>query len=151
MDANLSNEDRIRKALNDAQKQRLAERYGASFSAMDSSLPPEIEAQWLNNIEEFERQYEAAKTVTIREFLGDPPIRRLDDIPPGLVRKELLRVMAVMADKNVYLDFEPDVPPETIYLFLTTRFLDHEMDDIRIEGMEHHFIYEEFLADPECN
>jgi hypothetical protein len=52
--------DSIQRALNEAKKQELREKYGAEFHARDGDIPPEVEGRWLREIEEFERQFEYA-------------------------------------------------------------------------------------------
>lgn len=42
------------------------------------------------------------------------------------------------------LDFLCDVDDAEAYRFITEELMDEEIDDIRIEGLRHCFIYEEF-------
>src|SRR3989304_5174624 len=90
MDESLFNEEqeRIQKALNEAKKRELQEKYGAQFSEDRSALPPDIESQWLNHIEEFERQFEHAGRVTLQKFLGNPTFTPLAEIPPDRLESE---------------------------------------------------------------
>ena len=37
----------IQRALNDAKKRELEEKYGGTFHSSDPNLPPDIEADWL--------------------------------------------------------------------------------------------------------
>jgi len=140
---------RIQRALNEAKKRELKEKYGADFSNGESKLPPEMEADWLHYIEEFERQYQNAEQVTVREFIGNPTIKPLADIPPEELQSELDRVLDVMAEHNVGLDFLCEVSLQEQYRFITEELFNEEMDDMRIEGMNHNFIYEEFHPNDE--
>ena len=65
-------DDQIQRDLNDAKRRQIEERYGGFFSPRDSSLPPDIESEWLESIAEFERQFASAEPTTVRHF---PPKR----------------------------------------------------------------------------
>ncbi len=137
-------EDQIQRALNEAKKRELEEKYGAHFSSEDSQAPPEIMSRFLSNVEEFELKYDNARRITVREFVGNPAFKRREEIPDDLLGAESSMVVEYLALHNVEIDFLEDVPPGERYRFITEELLDEETDDIRIEGMQHHFIYEEF-------
>jgi hypothetical protein len=139
-----NHDDDIQRSLNDAKKRRLEERYGGSFSSTGPDLPPEIEAEWLDNIEEFERQFEQAGQTTVGKYVGDPVLKRLDQIAPGEVGEELGRTIEILASNNIEVHFEGSVSDKERYRFITEELLKEEMDDIRVDGMTQHFIYEEF-------
>jgi len=151
MDESIFNEEeqRIRKALNDAKKKELEEKYGAYFPEEQSDIPPEIESEWLNSIEEFERQSKNARMIPLREFLGHPSFRPLGEIPPGQLTSELDQVMECLSLHDVSVDCVAEVSEAELYRFITTELLDKEIEDIRIEGMQHCFIYEEFHPNAE--
>lgn len=48
-------EQRIRRALNESKKRELEEKYGEHFSEPNPELSPDMESQWLNNIEELKK------------------------------------------------------------------------------------------------
>ena len=74
----------IQRIFNNQKKTEISEKYNASFiSESEESLPPDIEAEWLKQIEEFEQQYENAKEIPLLEFIGSPIIKRI----AGLGRK----------------------------------------------------------------
>jgi hypothetical protein len=139
-----NHQDEIQRALNDAKKQKLEERYGGRFSSTGPDLPPEIEAEWLDNIEEFERQFEQAGQTTVGKYIGDPVLKRSDEIVPEELDDELGRLMEILASNNVEVHFDGSVSTVERYRFITEELLKEEMDDIRVEGMTQHFIYEEF-------
>jgi hypothetical protein len=136
--------DDIQRALNDAKKQKLEERYGGRFSSTGPDLPPEVEAEWLDNIEEFERQFELAGQTTVGKYIGDPVFKQLEDVAPDEFDVELDRVTEILASNNIEVHFDGSVPACVRYRFITEELLKEEMDDIRVEGMTQHFIYEEF-------
>ncbi len=130
-------------------KMELAAKYGAHFSESNPDLPPEIERQWLNNIEEFEKQFEKSKRTTVRKFVGEPNFKPLNEIPDNEVEKELNDVLDFLELHNIIIDSVAGVPDRELYRFITEELLDVETDEIRIEGMMHHFIYEEFHPNDE--
>ncbi|MEK9137236.1 MAG: hypothetical protein AAB393_08940 [Bacteroidota bacterium] len=127
-----SSEDRIQRALN------------AHFSEEESKAPPEIESQFLQNIEEFERQYENAERMSIRQFIGNPSFKPIGEILSNQIETELGSILERLAKNSIQVDFLSSVPAEERYRFITEELLDEEIDDIRIGGFTHHFIYEEF-------
>jgi hypothetical protein len=141
-DPQLGPEEELR-AENNLLKLKLKLEYGMQETDT-SSLPPHIENDWLKYIEAFEKQYRDAKTVTVYEFIGKPPFKPLDALIPEQIRPELDRLMEVMEQHSVALDVICKYDDAIIYKFLTEELFCHKMDLIRIPGMTHHFVYEEF-------
>ncbi len=137
-------EDQIQRALNEAKKRELEEKYGAHFSPGESEASPELLSQFLHNVEEFELKYQNAGRITVRQFVGNPAFKRREHISADQLEAELNAVLDYLAMHNVEIDFLEDVPREERYRFITEELLDKETDDIRIEGMQHHFVYEEY-------
>ncbi len=142
-----NHQDDVQRALNESKKRILEERYGGRFSSSGPDLPPEIEAEWLDNIEEFERQFEQAGQTTVGKYVGDPVLKRIEEIPPGDIKEELARLIEILASNNIEVHFDGSVPPCERYRFITEELFKEEMDDIRVDGMTQHFIYEEFHPD----
>lgn len=140
---------RIEKALNEANKRDLEVKYGARFSEGGSRISPEIESQWLRYIEEFERQLEHAPRITVREFLGNPTFIPFEEISPERLESELDNALEFLSLHGISVDCLVDVSNEDLYRFVSTELMDEELDDIKIEGMRHCFIYEEFHPNDE--
>lgn len=140
---------RIQRALNEAKKRGLAQKYGAQFGDMGSNLPPGLESRWLNYIEEFESQFENAKRVTVLEFVGNPIFKPVSEVPPHHLSSEVDNILEFLSLNCIVVDFLCDVADAEAYRFITTELMDEKIDDIRIEGMNHHFIYEEFHPNDE--
>jgi len=136
--------DRIQRALNESKKREIEEKFDAQFGETSKDLPPEIESQWLHNIEEFERQHEDAKMVTVREFVGNPGFTPLSEVPPAKLSEEIDKVLDYLSEHNVNVDFLEDVTEEEAYRFLTEELMSHETGDLHIEGWTTNYIYEEF-------
>jgi hypothetical protein len=137
--------ERAQRIVNELKRKELEERYGAVFSSPDASeIPSEVEAQWLEHIDEFERQFENAAQVLLREFIGSPSVRPLADIPPSEVVAELDALLDLLGENEVVVDFPDEVDDAEAYRFITEELLDEEIDDIRVPGMVLHFMYSEF-------
>jgi hypothetical protein len=68
---NHSNDYYNKKIDIELRKKELESKYGASFSESES-LSPELESKWLDNIEQFEQQYDNAESITVWEYIGNP-------------------------------------------------------------------------------
>lgn len=130
--------------LNEDKKELLADKYGMMASYTDPAMPPDAESRWLDQMINFEEQWENAKRIPLREFLGNPTLKPLALIPAGEVEAELERLEGLMAWHGVVLDRLVETPAAEIYRFIVEELLDEEIDDVRIEGMRSHYIYEEF-------
>lgn len=129
---------------NELKKKDLTEKYGASFSKVNDDLSPEIENIWLNNIEEFEKQYENTKRTTVWEYIGKPEYRKITEINESEISHRLNELFNLLDKNNISLDTICEVEEKELYRFITDELFEHEMDDMRIPGMTSCFIYEEF-------
>jgi hypothetical protein len=137
-------EDEIRRIVNEHRKKELSEEFGATFSPSDADFSVETEFEWLGYIEEYERQFESATEIPVREYVGFPEVRPLDEIPPEELTDELDRIMEILYENCVVVDYIHDVTVIEAYRFVTEELLDVMMGNIRIPDMFTHFIYEEF-------
>lgn len=132
---------RIQEALSQAKRDTLRNEYGMAFEYTDSKLSPEVENEWLDRVLEFERQFEQAGYITVRERIGDPPIQPLSDLPLYAVGEAVMTLLELLATHGIAVDFLGDVDELEAYRYLTEELLDEEIDDIRVEGMVTHFTY----------
>jgi hypothetical protein len=132
-----------KKIDNGLKKKELEKKYGAHFSEFNE-LPPEIENQWLDSIEAFEKQFNNAKTTTVWEYMDKPSFKTMDELKPHEIATELKRLYELMDRKNITLSTICEVDDAELYRFITEELFQHEMDDIRIPGMMSCFTYEEF-------
>lgn len=142
-------EDPIQRILNEKKRRELAERYGASFGDADPSLPADVEAEWLDYIEEFERQFEGANRISVREYLGNPTVLPLAAIPPDNLEEELEQLLEFMYLHGVAVHFLCGVEDAEAYRFIVDELFVEQVDDVRIPGMMTNFIYEEFYPNDE--
>ena len=132
---------RIQESLSQAKREMLRNKYGLEFEYTDTTLSPEVENEWLDYVLEFERQFEQAERITVRERIGDPPIPSLSDLPLDAVGEAVTVLLDLLAAHDVAVDFLGDVDELEAYRYLTEELLDEDMDDIRVEGMTTHFTY----------
>jgi hypothetical protein len=140
-DENITPEDEL-KAENELLKLKLEMEHGMKHQ--ESSLPPEIENQWLNHVYNFEQQWENAKQTTVYKFLDSPPFKEIGELKEEQVEAELDRLFDIMTGQDVRLDMLAEYPASVIYKFVTEELFNAEIDDMHVEGMMHCFIYEEF-------
>ncbi len=141
-----------KKSENQKKREELEKKYGTSFhNSKDSNLPPDIEGQWLENIEKFEEQFNNCKTTTVWEYVGKPEFELLNELEPSEISSELERLMDIMNKNNVCLDTLKDVDDKELYRFITEELFKEETDDMQIEGMMTNFIYEEFHPNAELD
>lgn len=133
---------------NELKKEALKQKYGAAFMGGENT-PPHIESEWLNYIEKYEEQFNKNEITTVWKFIGKPSYPKISEIPPESTTIELDRLLQVMAEHNVYLDISSEVEDKELYRFLTEELFQEEMDNIRIPGMSHNFIYEEYYPNAE--
>jgi hypothetical protein len=132
---------RIQESLSQAKKDKLRDKYGMEFDYTASKLSPDMENEWLDHVLEFERQFEHAERITVRERIGNPPIQPLSDLPLYALEEAVTTLLELLAAHGVAVDFLGDVDELEAYRYLTEDLLDEEMDDIRVEGMMTHFTY----------
>ena len=132
---------RTQKSLSQAKRDKLRDEYGMEFESTDTKLSPDEENEWLDRVLEFERQFEQAKSITVRERIGNPPIRPLRELPLYAVGEAITALLELLAVHGIVVDFLGEVDELEAYRYLTEELLDEEMDDIRIEGMMTHFTY----------
>ena len=142
-------QDRIQRILNEKKKEDLRKQYGMSFEDHNEEMSPQAESEWLDNIAEFERQFENARTITVRERIGDPQVKPLADLAGAELAGELDRLFELLSENDIAVDFLHEQTDREMYRFLTEELLEEEIDDIQIPGMVSHFIYEEFHPNDE--
>ncbi len=138
------NKDLNQKIDNELKKKELQKKYGADFRG-ESNISPELENQWLNYIDEFEKQFNSTtEQISIWEYIGQPAYQKINELNPNEISTELERVFAVMSENNIYLDTFCEVDDKELYRFITEELFVYEIDNMHIPGMSTNFIYEEF-------
>ncbi|MCE2963360.1 MAG: hypothetical protein ACK5UE_06305 [Chitinophagales bacterium] len=107
-------------------------------------LPPEIEAQMLDQILAFEKVKNEAKEVEIFLYLGRPKIKSAEQLTTEEIILEKERLLKLMSKKGIFLTSIEDVDDKVMYKFITEEFMYKKTLDLPIKGMVRHFVYEEF-------
>jgi len=111
--------------------------------------PPQPYHTWEEYFYDFDRQLEEAPAITVRMRIGNPAIRPANEIPDSEMESELDKLIELLYDNNIVIDFIHDIEDREAYLFITEELLNETMDDIRVPNMYSHFIYEEFHPNDE--
>lgn len=138
---------RILESLNESKREVLRDEFGMIADYRSDNLPPEIESDFLDYVLEFERQFENAKSITVRERIGDPPILPLDEILVEELQQAIDSLLDLLETKGIFVDFLGEVEVNDVYRYLTGELLDEEIDDINIPGTSMCFTF----ATPEYN
>ena len=142
MESELDPEEKLR-AENELLKLKLALEHG--MKDMDaSSLTPDIENQWLSNIYAFEQQSKEGKRIKVYDLVGRPDFKKTAELSASQIPQALQHLLDLMEKKGVVLDLCCDYKDAIIYKFITEELFNYETDDLHIDGMVRHFIYEEF-------
>jgi len=142
-----NNEDELEKLRmeNELKKAKLILEHGAIFSESgESKISPEIENEFLKNIEAFERSFHNSEQIALYDFIHRPEYTLVDEIPESAIGAELAKIMNTLHENEINLDTLCEVPDKELYRFITEELFQHEIDNMRIPGMRTCFIYEEF-------
>ena len=129
---------------NELLKLKMQAEKGALFGGNMEDLPPEVEAEFLKNVQQFEDSFENAKQITIYECLGKPVYKKAGDLEPEDVEKELRNIMELLHSKNILLDVLGQYELSIIYKFITEELFDEKIREVNFPGYIHSFVYEEF-------
>lgn len=129
---------------NDLLKMKLTAEFGMMNSGSNSNMDEELENEWLKYIYSFEKSHANSKKIKIYDYIGKPDFKRIDELAENEVESELEKLFDVMEKNNIILDCICEYEDEVIYKFITEELFEEETDDIRIEGLNHCYIYEEF-------
>ena len=144
-----SKEDHVQRLLNDQKRRLLEDLHGIHISQGEARLPPEAEQDWLEYVSELDRQYSAHRETTVRAFAGYPAVKPLASISPSELEIELDTLLEHLLANNIVVHFGRPVSDAEAYRFITEELLEEQMDDIRIAGMLHTFLYDEAHPDAE--
>ncbi|HEY8687916.1 MAG TPA: hypothetical protein VIM07_01675 [Chitinophagaceae bacterium] len=130
---------------NEILKLKMQAESGAYFSEnSNTELPPEIENEFLRNVQQFENAWKDVKYVKVYNAIGEPDFTKADELSPPEIENELKRLFTLLNKHNINLDVLGKYEPLTIYRFITEELFEHETDDMQMPGMTKNFIYEEF-------
>ncbi|GBD92292.1 hypothetical protein BMS3Abin04_03027 [bacterium BMS3Abin04] len=132
---------------NKKKKKELKEKFGGDFHKPDDSkLTPELENEFLNYVQQFEEQAASTEYLKVIEYLGNPVFKKLEAVNQIDLSEEIEKVMQIYNTNNINIHVveNDDVTDEEFYKFITEELPEHVMQNMRIEGMNTNYIYEEF-------
>jgi len=139
------NDDQLR-FDNEVRKLKLTLGSGAKFYSCGDGpdLPPEVEKEFLDNIEKFETQLQLAKDILVFDFLGRPDFRKEEELSDQEIITELEKVETLMLEKRMVCDKLFEVDDRVFYKFLTEELFYTQTTSICVPAFLKHVIYEEF-------
>ena len=129
---------------NEVIKLKMQAERGALFGGNMDDLPPEVEAEFLKNVQQFEDSFDKATMITIYEYMGKPAYKSVDELKPEEIKQELEIIMELLHSKNIVLEVLGEYELSVIYKFITNELFLEPIREIQHPGYIHSFIYEEF-------
>ncbi len=111
---------------------------------ISANTPASIENIFLKNMLAFEKGLAEAEEINIFGLIGKPdfiPETKLDDFS---VDAALNKLMDLLNEKQIALDFLGTYDNRTKYKFITEELFEEKVMNVQLPGMIMHFIYEEF-------
>ena len=129
---------------NEILKLKMQAERDAVFGGNMGYLPPEVEAEFLKNVQLFEDSFDKADQVTVYDCIGRPFFKKNDELKPEEVMEELKTIMELLHSKNIILDVQGQYELSVIYKFITEELFHEKIREVNFPGYIHNFIYEEF-------
>ena len=129
---------------NEIFKLRMQAERGALFGSNMEDLPPELEAEFLKNVQQFEDSFDMATPITIYECIGQPEYKKAEELMPEEIKVEITRIIELMHSKNIILEVQGEYALSVIYQFITEELFQEKIREVNFPGYIHNFIYEEF-------
>lgn len=123
---------------------------GAHFSDVPESCSPEMENDFLKRIMEFERLAENSSFIKVYDRIGRPThFKPVTEIEDDEMDEALDELMNWLCNYDISVDVcSPNISQRELYRFIVDELFQHEINDVRIPGMVHGFVYDEFHPDP---
>jgi len=129
---------------NEILKLKMQAERGALFGGKLEELPPEVEAEFLKNVQQFEDSFDKASPITIYECIGQPAFKKAGELKPEEVKDEITRMIELMHSKNIILEVLGEYELSVIYKFIAEELFQEKIREVNFPGYIHSFIYEEF-------
>lgn len=127
--------------------------YQAECRAEEALLSLQTMRQMEVKMAEFERQLQSKRMIRVYDRIGQPaqfkPASGLNDTE---IRRAWISLSALMLRNGINLEVNsPNISPRELYRFATEELFFQEIQDIRIPGMVHGFLYDDFYPDHAYN
>ncbi len=135
-------------AENELAKLKLAARFGTVLTG-SQLLPGSVEAHWLSHLERVEQAFSEARRTTVAAYLGKPRFPKETRLSESKLGRELQRLQDTLLAAGIEVSTLYRVPPRELYRYLTEEFMEESIENIRMEGINQQFVYEEFFPNEE--
>jgi len=129
---------------NELLKLKMQAERGAFFGGNMEGLPPEVEAEFLKNVQSFEDSFDKAKQVTIYECIGSPEYKQAEELKPEEIEAEMRKIIELMQSKNIILEVLGKYDLSLIYKFITDELFQEKIKEVDYPEYLHSFVYEDF-------
>ena len=121
---------------------------GNVFERMNQDLSVEIEGQFLDYVDDFDRAFKNRKRISVYDKIGRPEFEEACYLNDDEIVVALRKIEGMLEAYNIVLDVICDYEnrERLLYTFITEELFLKETDDMNVRGMVTHFIYEEFHA-----
>ena len=109
-----------------------------------SNMPPEIEGLFLDNIFNFHTAFMNSKQISVYDRIGAPNFKLAKFLSDDELSRALKQIFTKLNDNGIGFEALFEYEERLIYEFVTTELFKMKVDDIRMENMMMHFVYEEF-------
>ncbi len=132
---------------NEFLKLKMMAEWGASFGAGDEPLSPELENQFLQQVQAFESAFKSSNPGNFSDTVGRPPFKPWHEVQhlPNAAQEALVQqVLEFYLQHAVEVCFEFEYPPAVKYQFLVDELPDRPNYFGAMPGMMVGVIYEEY-------
>ncbi len=129
---------------NEILKLKMQAERDALFGGSLENLAPEVEAEFLKNVQQFEDSFDKASPITIYECIGRPGYKNAEELMPEEVKGEIIRIIDLMHSKNIIFEVQGQYELSVIYKFITEELFQEKIREVNFPGFIHSFVYEEF-------
>lgn len=133
---------------NELMKLKMMAEFGGDFTGTDD-IPADVENQFLKQIISFHKLHDNSKMTTVYKFIGEPEYNHVHDLSEKGIAKELKSLMKTMEKNGVSLNLLAETRKREIYRFITEELFKQEIEDIKVKGWIHQFVYEDFYPNPD--
>ncbi len=130
---------------NEILKLKLETEMGALAINVPDNMPPALANAWLNSIYNFEKNHQNSENKkTVFEHLGKPTFKKVEELTPENVKKELEHFLTLLKEHGMELNVICSYEPAIIYNFIVTELFPYEILHVNESGGMTVFTYEEF-------
>ena len=133
---------------NELMKLKMMAEFGGDFVGAED-IPPDIENQFLKQIISFHKLHDNSKMTTVYKFIGEPEYNHVHDLSDKGIAKELKLLMKTMEKNGIALSVLAQTDKREFYRFITEELFKQEIEDIKVKGWMHQFVYEDFYPNPD--